>query len=45
MKNLMNLNGAQELSKSEQKNINGGGLDCNTMCPWKPGLGCWWCYD
>ena len=29
MKNLLNLNGAQSLSKAEQKTIKGGGLDCS----------------
>ncbi|MDY8138296.1 hypothetical protein [Aquimarina sp. 2201CG5-10] len=32
MKNLLNLNGAQKLSKNEQQSINGGVAGC-TPCP------------
>jgi hypothetical protein len=37
LKNILNLDGAQQLSKSEQKTINGGKIACwgttNTSCP------------
>jgi hypothetical protein len=33
MKNLLNLNGAQQLSKSEQKEVNGGWAACHLPCP------------
>lgn len=35
LKNILNLDGAQQLSKNEQKTINGGRLRCDasTPCP------------
>jgi hypothetical protein len=31
MKNLLNIKGAQKLSKQEQNSITGGGLDCSPL--------------
>ena len=36
LKNILNLNGAQQLNKSEQNSINGGGYDCGAL----PGVHC-----
>ena len=36
LKNILNLEGAQQLSKNEQSYINGGGTDCGT----RPGVHC-----
>lgn len=32
LKNILNLEGAQQLSKNEQSSINGGKLACRTGC-------------
>ena len=37
LKNILKLDGAQELSKNEQTSINGGGGDC--------GIDCWICFN
>ncbi len=36
LKQILNLKGAQQLSKNEQQSINGGGYDCNGA----PGVHC-----
>jgi hypothetical protein len=35
LKNILKLNGAQELTKNEQKSINGGKIACDAthLCP------------
>lgn len=48
LKNILNLNGAQELSKSEQTSINGGGSSrCvyNATCAGQPGTDGFCCTD
>lgn len=32
LKNISNLEGAQQLNKEQQQSINGGGLSCNKSC-------------
>jgi hypothetical protein len=39
LKNILNLNGAQQLSKNEQKSISGG-ISSGTSAPPPPGLIC-----
>ena len=36
LKNILNIEGAQQLSKNEQQSINGGGYDCDNL----PGVHC-----
>jgi hypothetical protein len=33
LKNILNLNGAQQLSKKDQKSTNGGACQCQGRCP------------
>jgi hypothetical protein len=50
LKNILNIEGAQKLTKNEQKSINGGRMACDTthLCPTGQcciNRTCWFCLE